>query len=476
MGGMKGTFCICAALWLAAGMCAEGMPDGREWLGHPLYAAAAANTPEAAEVLLQILEQGADPNESVQGYTPLMVAAQRGHVAAMELLLYAGADANASTTAGETALSMALGQQAHVVECLLHYGAIIPEMGSPAHRELLGQVVHGQAGCFEALLKAGLDPDTRMEDGSTLLMSAVANEQLDKVHMLLEAGADVNAVTPGGRTALGTAMRGRVIGRAEERRLEIMRMLLEAGANPLLTVHGSNAFHAASWGSRAQALFLLAEKCPQGLESLDDQGRTPLMIAAQAGDEETLRMLLSLGADVHARDGRGDGVLSYAARCRRGGEYNLNRLALLVEKGASLSEDGSQALIAASQSGTVQAVRWLLAAGLDARATVGDSGNTLLHLATHNEHGGVVEALIQGGAEVNAKNVVGHTPLHFAMTGLNPNRWHVISVLLREGADPYLCNNFDQNAIEWASPEIRAKLLKLLRIEPKEPEKSESEE
>ena len=200
------------------------------------------------------------------------------------------------------------------------------------------------------------------------------------------------------------------------------------------------------------------------------------MIAAQAGDEETLRMLLSLGADVHARDGRGDGVLSYAARCRRGGEYNLNRLALLVGKGASLSEDGPQALIAASQSGTVQAVRWLLAAGLDARATVGDSGNTLLHLATHNEHGGVVEALIQGGAEVNAKNVVGHTPLHFAMTGLNPNRWHVISVLLREGADPYLCNNFDQNAIEWASPEIRAKLLKLLRIEPKEPEKSESEE
>lgn len=86
----------------------------------------------------------------------------------------------------------------------------------------------------------------------------------------------------------------------------------------------------------------------------------------------------------------------------------------------------------------------------------------------------MVEALIQGGAEVNAKNVVGHTPLHFAMTGLNPNRWHVISVLLREGADPYLCNNFDQNAIEWATPEIREKLLKLLKIEPKEPQKNDS--
>lgn len=476
MQGMKRTLNICAALSLVAGMFAAAMPDAWEWHGNPFYGAAATNTAEAAEDLLQMLEQGADPNERVQGYTPLMVAAQRGNMVAMELLLEAGAEVNACSPAGETPLSLALRQPPHVVEWLLRHGATIPEPGSPEHRELLGQVMHCKAGCFELVLQAGLDPNTRMEDGSTLLMSAVANERVEMVRMLLEAGADVNASTPGGRTALGMAMRGRTVGKAEEKRVEIMRMLLEAGVNPLLTVHGSNAFHAAAWGSRAQALFLLVEQCPQGLEAPDDQGRTPLMIAAQAGDEETLRVLLALGANVHARDRAGHGVLSYAARCRRGGEYHLNRLKLLVENGVRLSEDGPMALIAASQSGTEPAVRWLVAAGLDARATVGDSGNTLLHLATHNEHGGVVEALIEGGADVNAKNVVGHTPLHFAMTGFNPNRWHVISVLLREGADPYLCNNFDQNAIEWARPEIRAKLLKLLGIEPKEPEKGETKE
>lgn len=457
-------------------MSAEAMPDARTWRDTPFYAAAATNTAEAAEDLLQMLEQGADPNVRVHGYTPLMVAARQGNMVAMELLLWAGADANAGTPEGQTALSLALGQQAHVVEWLLRHGATIPETGSPEHRELLGQVIHSKAGCVEALLKAGLDPNTRMEDGSTLLMSAVANERVEMVRLLIQAGADVNAATPGGRTALGTAMRGRIVGKAGEMRVEIMRMLLDAGVNPLLTVHGSNAFHAAAWGSRAQALFLLVEKCPQGLEVADDHGRTPLMIAAQAGDEETLRMLLALGANVHARDKEGYSALAYAARNRVADEYKLNRLKLLVEKGASIEADGHRALIAACQSGTVKSVRWLLSVGLDARATVGVSGNTLLHVATHNEHGGVVEALIQGGAEVNAKNVVGHTPLHFAMTGLNPNRWHVISVLLREGADPYLCNNFGQNAIEWASPEIRVKLLKLLEIEPKEPEKSESKE
>lgn len=476
MRGMKRTFHLCAAVWMAVSFAAAAMPGAREWPDRPLFGAAATNTPDAAQDLLSLLECGANPNAQVHGRTPLMVAAEHANLSAMELLLYAGAEVNASTPSGETALSVAVCQAPQVVEYLLSKGATIPEPGSPECRELVEQVATCKAESLELLLRAGLEPNTRLADGGSLLMSAVANEQSDKVRVLLDAGADVNAVTPGGRTALGTAMLGRVVGRAEERRLNIMRMLLEAGANPQLRVHGSNAFHAAAWGSRAQALFLLAEKCPQGLESLDDQGRTPLMIAAQAGDEETLRMLLSLGAGVHARDGRGDGVLSYAARSRRGGEYNLNRLELLVERGVRLDEDGPKALIAASQSGTEQAVRWLLAAGLDARATVGDSGNTLLHLATHNEHGGVVEALIQGGAEVNAKNVVGHTPLHFAMTGFNPNRWHVISVLLREGADPYLCNNFDKNAIEWARPEIREKLLKLLGIEPKEPVKSESEE
>ncbi|MBQ4614049.1 MAG: ankyrin repeat domain-containing protein [Akkermansia sp.] len=469
---MKRTIIICGAMWLGASVAAVAMPDAWEWATEsPFFAAAATNKPEAVEDLLWMLEQGADPNERLQGYTPLMVAAERANIPAMELLLYAGADVNAHTPEGETALSAAVRRNPLAVEYLLSRGAAIPEEGSPAHLELLEQTLRGKKRSLELLLQAGLAPDTRLEDGSTLLMSAVANERVEMVRLLLAAGADANATTPSGRTALRSAMLGRVVGKAEEARLEMMRLLLEVGVDPLRSVLGSNAFHAAAWGSRAQALFLLAEKCPQGLEVADDQGRTPLMIAAQAGDEETLRMLLALGGNASARDSKGNGVLAYAARSRHG---SVARMQMLVEHGASLDADGDLALVAASQSGTPEAVRWLLQAGMDARDTVGNSGNTLLHVATHNEHGGVVEALLQGGAEVNAKNVVGHTPLHFAMTGLNPNRWHVISVLLREGADPYLCNNFDQNAIEWATPEIREKLLKLLKIEPKEPQKTDS--
>lgn len=498
-----------------------------------LMGAVSTYTPQATENLLSMLEQGADPNADLHGRTALMLAANRCNAPAVELLLYAGADPqarseheqwtplhflmdndfdycsqcqnlppevlakyeqafkerslrsaelllragadpNACNAQGETPLSLAVRQHSHMVEYLLCHGATIPQEGTLAYKKLLEQLSRSRGCSLASLLKAGLNPNTRLENGYTLLMSLVANGHVEMVQALLQAGADVNAVSPSGQTALRCALRGRVVGRAQEERLDMVRTLLEAGATPLHESPAGNVFHAAVWGNKLPEFLLMLRACPQGMEVPDAQGRTPLMIAALSADDDMLRMLLELGANVHARDKEGYGVLAYAARSRYDGDHNRNRLQLLVEAGASLEADGPQALIVACQHGTEKSVRWLLAAGLNASATVGSSGNTLLHIATHNHNGGVVAALIEAGVAVNAKNVVGHTPLHFAMTGLNPNRWHVISVLLRAGADPYLCNNFDQTPIEWAAPDIREKLLKLLGIEPQERENRES--
>ena len=118
-------------------------------------------------------------------------------------------------------------------------------------------------------------------------------------------------------------------------------------------------------------------------------------------------------------------------------------------------------IVAACQTGREKAVRWMLAAGVDANATVGEHGNTMLHVATWNRNGGVVEALIQGGAQVNAQNSVGNTPLHFAVQYGHPQVWHVVSVLLREGADPHLRNHYGKTPLDWASPDIKRKLAQL---------------
>lgn len=56
----------------------------------------------------RLLDMGVDPNATVEGRTPLMVAAEHGYTDMVQLLLERGADANAKNEAGQTAGEIAL--------------------------------------------------------------------------------------------------------------------------------------------------------------------------------------------------------------------------------------------------------------------------------------------------------------------------------------------------------------------------------
>lgn len=490
--------------------------------------AAYLETAEQRENLLWMLEQGVNPDTPMRnGYTMLMTAASNVNTTAMELLLYAGADVNVRTQheqytplhlllnsgrnrseecqrltreytisyhregmaqrvrdavdmllaagadvnavsrEGYTPLSFAVHGGAALVEYLLQRGATLPAEGSLAHDALLEKVVRCRGGCLAVLLRAGLNPNTRLADDSTLLMNAVANRDIEHVKLLLAAGAEVNVTTKSGRTVLGSALQGHLRENETEARLEMLRVLLAAGVDPLQSQRGSNEIHRIVQYKKADMLGLLLSACPQGLEIPNQQGATPLMLAAQYGDEATLRLLLESGANVHARDNDGRSVLAYAARCVIPDEYHLNRLQLLADYGASVRQDGPAAFVVACQSGTEKSVRWLLKTGMSAKTSMeGYSGNTPLHWATCNHHAGVVTALIEAGAPVNAQNSVGNTPLHFAVQYSHPLVWHVVSVLLREGANPHQPNNLGKTPMDYASPAIREKLRHLLHISP----------
>jgi ankyrin repeat protein len=68
----------------------------------------------------------------------------------------------------------------------------------------------------------------------------------------------------------------------------------------------------------------------------------------------------------------------------------------------------------AIDEGNIEAVRQHLAAGVDVNAKKEFTGDTLLHYAGGKGHKGIAELLIAEGADVNAKNDGGFTPLHYA--------------------------------------------------------------
>ena len=143
------------------------------------------------------------------------------------------------------------------------------------------------------LLKAGADVNVAQGDGMTALHWSAENRSAEMAAMLIYAGANVEAVTRiGGYTPLHLASRS---GSAA-----IVQELLEAGANPTVasSAGGATPLHfAASASSRGSVISLLDHGAEiDARESAWEQ--TPLMFAASLGRTEIVELLLSRGADV----------------------------------------------------------------------------------------------------------------------------------------------------------------------------------
>ena len=203
-----------------------------------------------------------------------------------------------------------------------------------------------------ALLKAGMvkadDPGMRDPGGNTPLANAVASARADFAR-------------GGGAGAYGEPL--------NDEQLEIVRLLLEQGANPSAYVAG--------W----------------------DQ--TVLGHAASRGDVRAVRLLLAHRANVHARMGDGATALAEAAESARL-EQAVEIADLLLERGvkaASTDRRGETALHAAARMGNARLVERLIEAGADPMAR-DNSGWRPLEVATSYGHREAAAALLGKGARV----------------------------------------------------------------------------
>jgi len=226
--------------------------------------------------------------------------------------------------------------------------ATAPARSTTADTELFEAVKLGDLARARDLLSKGAAVDTADRRGLTPLMWASASGQLELVRQLLERGASVNRRANDGTTALMLAsanglteivrallVRGANVA-ALRGTINARQLALERGHTAVVTlleqaqVLGDRLLKAASEGHDAVVRQLLTAGAPVNVT--DQQGATPLMIAARNGDLGMLQALLSRGADWSARDNQGRTVLDWAEPSPTTSKYVV---AFLLDRGVS---------------------------------------------------------------------------------------------------------------------------------------------
>lgn len=170
--------------------------------------------------------------------------------------------------------------------------------------------------------------------------------------------------------------------------------------------------HWAALGGHHELVKFLADLgCP--IDSTDDIGSTPLILASSAGKEHVVHTLLSLGSSVNSKNHEGHSALQYAAS-----KGWLNIVKMLIANCADVNitdKRGATPLHRAASRGNIDVLKELLACGNQITVDCKDAyGNTPLHLCC--EEGRTEEAglLVQQGACLTIKNREEKTPLDLA--------------------------------------------------------------
>lgn len=409
--------------------------------------ALAAETGDEA-IIAALLDAGADPNRATpEGETVLMVAARTGRVPAIEQLLRAGADVKA--TEGwrtQTALMWAAAEDnADAVTALIEAGADIEARSSSGLTPLLFAVREGQIEAARALLAAGADVNaginnrtastgsyTPAASGHTSpLVLAIINAHYELARLLLESGADANAPDARGSALHALAwIRRPGSGRPPIQTgtldsLDLVRALLDRGADPNAQVY---------WNEIPFEVDLGIVKPPPnisvGRNFISFVGATPFYLAAKHADLELMRLLVDHGADPLTPTDQGVTPLMAAAGLgfwdgESPGPLNgtpeavrLEAVKLALELGNDLhavSDFGETELVGDGVELLLRHPHNLL--DLDAQRDRGDmrwDGCTALHGAAMMGSNLIVQFLVDQGADVNARNELGWTPLMIA--------------------------------------------------------------
>ncbi|XP_018587450.2 transient receptor potential cation channel, subfamily N, member 1 isoform X3 [Scleropages formosus] len=440
-----------------------------------MHVASQSGHPDTA---LAFLKKGVPlymPNKS--GAVCLHAAARSGHAGVVKALLLKGAQVDTITKDGYTALHLAVQAcKPLVVETLLGFGAQVQCKGGKAKEtplHIAAQVKEGK-NVAEMLLKSGADVNAEQENGETAVHVAARHGNLQTLKALIEEGGDVTWQSKAGENPLHIAARhcrAHIVREiltylANERSYsEAQRCVCQenhAGETPLHLAAALKKEMAHSEGERIDIITALMEYDADAAAATKEAGETPLHYCARVGNSDVLQAILSnvednslsLVVNKHAKNGRSPLLLA-----AEGGHTEVVKVLLQNHARVDIfDEQGKAALHLAAEHGYEEIADILLSnkAFVNAKTKL---GMTPLHLGAQSGSTCLVMLLVNTHlASIDALTLKKQTPLHLAALY---GELDVCSALLNMNADVNACDMHGQSPLHLAAESNHSEVVKL---------------
>lgn len=434
------------------------------------YAAIAGQT----EVVRLLLEKGANPNaRNRNGGTPFHTAASSADINIVKLLIDKGADVTVKNNDGKTpiysAMMSANENRREIVKSIVATGKVPSTIYLTAYMGDLAKVktfiregakvnkkeddgmtaLHyaaagGQKEVAQWLLAQGADVNLKAKDGMTPLHTAMYySDDVETIKLLISNGAEVNnpasVEDDSGMSVLGLRLMRCVmqsLSRNDDEMTAKTKLLWNSDVTKVLLSNGARFGNGdKKWLSIVQKMDIpeIKKLAPTNNNEEPIQPTKSLHQAAAEGDLEQVKRLIAEGADINSRGEREFTPLHVTGWGKGPGTVAVAEM--LIQKGADVNARAKwreTPLTEATSFGHIALAKLLVDKGTDPDAACEQGCTPLHHAVNRQDMPELVELLIANGANIQARDNTGGTPLHWAARF---GREKATELLVAKGAD-----------------------------------------